>query len=99
MASLIGLNRAYPPWLGDAHGIVGLVALACLFAANLLGGDRTAPLAWWALILLTLTLVGGLTVFALFFAVGYRSGLHCFTAHWESRACTYCFWRYGIDDA
>lgn len=67
---MLALRLRYPPWFGTAHGLLGLAALATLFAANLRGLDTTPALAWWALGVLLAALLGGLTLFRFLFRGG-----------------------------
>lgn len=63
LAVLVALRIRFPRWFGPAHGLLGLLALVLLFAANLLGEQQTPALAWWALGLLAAALSGGLVFF------------------------------------
>ena len=58
------LRVPYPRWLGAAHGLLGLAALATLGLA-LAQAPSEAPLtqAWWALGVFTAALLGGLMFF------------------------------------
>jgi hypothetical protein len=67
MALLVALRVRFPRWFGSAHGLLGLAALAVLFAANLRGGSATPAAAWWALGVLTTALAGGLIFFRTLF--------------------------------
>lgn len=66
MAALIAFKLRFPAFLGAAHGLGGLAALALLFAANLMNPDAPER-AWWALGVLTAGLVGGLIFFRVLF--------------------------------
>ncbi|MCC4594204.1 hypothetical protein NRY95_19395 [Xanthomonas campestris pv. phormiicola] len=67
LALLIGLRIRFPRWCATAHGLLGLLGLLVLFAANLHGGDALPPLAWWALGVLLAALCGGLILFRTLF--------------------------------
>ncbi|WP_428313326.1 hypothetical protein [Hydrocarboniphaga sp.] len=67
LSLLVGLRLRFPAWLGSAHGLAGLGALAFLFATNLLGGAETTPRAWWALGVFTSGFFGGLLLFRVIF--------------------------------
>lgn len=66
MAAMILGKMRIPAFLGPAHGLGGLAAVAVLAAANLLG-DSTPERAWWALGVFTAGLVGGLIFFRVLF--------------------------------
>lgn len=64
-AMILGKLRI-PAFLGPAHGLGGLVALAVLAAANL-QGEATPERAWWALGVFAAGFVGGLLFFRVLF--------------------------------
>lgn len=66
IAALIVAKVKLPAFFGPAHGLGGLAAVGLLFAANLLG-DATPDRAWWALVVFTGGLVGGLLFFRVLF--------------------------------
>ena len=66
MAGMIIGKFRIPAFLGPAHGLGGLAALAVLFAANL-QGEATPERAWWALGVFAAGLVGGLLFFRVLF--------------------------------
>lgn len=47
MALMIAAKKPIPSFMPPGHGLAGLVALAVLLAANLIGPDTTER-AWWA---------------------------------------------------
>lgn len=55
-----------PSFLGPAHGLGGLAAIALLFYVNL-QGDATPDRAWWALGVFTAGFVGGVLFFRVLF--------------------------------
>jgi hypothetical protein len=67
LASLLALRVRFPRFMGTAHGIGGLLALAVLFAANLRGEEATPAQAWWALVVLLGGFVGGMALFRIIF--------------------------------
>lgn len=67
MAAIIAFGKSPPSFMGPGHGIGGLVACATLFVANLRGGAVTPEAAWWALIVFTSGLAGGLLLFRVLF--------------------------------
>lgn len=66
MAGIIVAKRKVPSFLPPLHGLGGLGAVAVLFAANLMG-EATPDRAWWALVVFTAGLVGGLLFFRVLF--------------------------------
>lgn len=66
LAGMIVAKMKIPAFFGPAHGLGGLAATALLFVANLLG-DATPDRAWWALVVFTAGLVGGLLFFRVLF--------------------------------
>lgn len=66
MAGMILGKMKIPAFLGPAHGLGGLAAVAVLFTANL-QGVATPDRAWWALAVFTAGLVGGLLFFRVLF--------------------------------
>ncbi|MGQ0622534.1 MAG: hypothetical protein ACT4QA_21945 [Panacagrimonas sp.] len=73
MAGMIVGKIKIPGFLGPAHGLGGLAALAFLFYVNL-QSDATPDRAWWALGVFTAGLIGGL----LFFRVLYKNAAPLF---------------------
>lgn len=67
MTVLILAGRPIPKFMGPAHGLGGLAALAFLFGVNLAGGSSTPPLAWWAFGVFFSGFVGGLLLFKVLF--------------------------------
>lgn len=67
LAAMVATKVRFPGFMGVAHGLGGLAALAVLFAVNLRGGDATPDLAWWALAAFLGGLVGGLLFFRVIF--------------------------------
>lgn len=68
MAGMILGKIRIPAFLGPAHGVGGLAALAVLLVANL-QGEATPERAWWALGVFAAGFSGGL----LFFRVLFRN--------------------------
>ena len=66
-SAIISAGKSPPAFMGVGHGIGGLVACAELFVANLQGGDATPDAAWWALVVFTSGLAGGLLLFRVLF--------------------------------
>jgi hypothetical protein len=66
MATMILFKVKFPAFFGPAHGLGGLAAVATLFAANLTAA-ATPERAWWALIVFSAGLVGGLLIFRVLF--------------------------------
>lgn len=65
-ASMFGLllaKKNWPSWMGAGHGMFALVCLIILFIANLVGGDQTPALAWWALVVFLAGFSGGMLLF------------------------------------
>ncbi|WP_273454180.1 hypothetical protein [Nevskia ramosa] len=67
MAAMIAFGIRIPSFLGPAHGLGGLAALATLFTSNLKGGDATPTLAWWALVVFLGGFIGGMLLFRVLF--------------------------------
>jgi len=67
MGAIIAFGKSPPSFMGVGHGLGGLAACATLFVANLQGGDATPDMAWWALIVFTSGLIGGLLLFRVLF--------------------------------
>ncbi|MCX7059446.1 MAG: hypothetical protein NTZ11_00985 [Gammaproteobacteria bacterium] len=67
MGAIIAFGKSPPAFMGVGHGLGGLAACATLFVANLQGGDATPDMAWWALIVFTSGLIGGLLLFRVLF--------------------------------
>lgn len=67
MTFMIAAKLRIPSFIGVAHGLGALAALGLLFAANLRGGDSTAPMAWWALIVFLAGFTGGMLLFRVLF--------------------------------
>lgn len=67
MAAMIALRLRIPAFLGTAHGLAGLAALACLFITNLVLRDAAPALAWWAFGVFLAGFVGGLLLFRVLF--------------------------------
>jgi hypothetical protein len=57
---LVALKVRFPALLGTGHGLTGLLGLALLYAAHLGGEAPAGP--WWGLIVITLTMLGGLVL-------------------------------------
>lgn len=66
MAGMMLGKVKIPSFLGPAHGLGGLAALAVLFTANL-QAEATPDRAWWALVVFAGGLVGGLLFFRVLF--------------------------------
>ena len=67
MALLLAARMRIPGFLGPAHGLAGLAALAFLFYVNLQGGPSTPPAAWWAFGIFFAGFVGGVVLFRVLF--------------------------------
>lgn len=87
MAGMIVGKMKIPSFVGPAHGLGGLAAVALLFAANLLG-EGTPDRAWWALVVFTAGLVGGL----LFFRVLFRNAAPLYLVAGHGSAAALGLW-------
>lgn len=67
MAGLIAAGIRIPSFMGPGHGLGGLAAAGTLLFANLRGGEATPVQAWWALVVFTAGLIGGLLLFRVLF--------------------------------